>query len=119
MKFASLLLVALLTLATFATAGVVDRRVAGPPGQRVTVTRGDLVFTAGTADAPGTDELLVAPPPPDTVHVRWRSGGLEVDVAISRQPGESNPGMAVRLAGLVNEMKVSFPVDPPTPPSGG
>ncbi len=108
--FAALLFLALPAVA----AGDFRGHLAGLPGDTITLERGDLRLEG---QAPGTEELAVAPPD-STMSAAWVSGGVAINVAVSRQPGETPEGMTIRLAKLVNAAKVSFPVDP-APPSGG
>jgi hypothetical protein len=112
----ALVLLLLLALSPLAEAGgLVARRLAGAPGTSVTLERGDRALVATAPQDPGsTEELVVAPP--DAVTVTWLSGGTTVGVSVARQPGEKDEALAVRLARLVNALKVSFPVDPA--PSG-
>jgi hypothetical protein len=117
MKRALLLLLLLLSSLAPATAGTISRQMAGAPGDRVEITRGELTLDAAVSSGSSTEELAVAPP--DTVTVTWRSSGMEVKATVARQPGESDDGMTIRLARLVVALRKSFPVDPPVPPSGG
>lgn len=118
MKRVLLLLLFLILALPIANAGSVSRQIVGLPGDRIVVTRGDLVLDASAPESSSfaTEELVADP---DNVTVTWRSGGAEVKVSVHRQPGESDDGITIRLARLVNAMRKSFPVDPPAPPAGG
>lgn len=109
----------LLAVGPLAFGGTIHRSLA-TPGDSLTVTRGDVTLEASgpSVSQGGTEEATVAVAPPDTVTVSWTSSGMHVSTQVSRQPGESDDGMTIRLARLVVALRKSFPPDP-APPAGG
>jgi len=109
MKFRFLLLLlapVLLGVLAFAAA---DRRLAGPPGESVSIERNGFGLAAST-DEGGTEEVVASPG--ENVTCTWMSGGATVTVTIVPQPGETDDGVTIRLARRVNALRKSFPIDP-------
>ena len=110
MKFRSLLLLVAPILLGALSFAAMDKRLAGPPGERVSIVQGGLQLAAST-DAGGTEEAVASPG--ETVTASWLSGGATITVTIVPQPGETDEGVTIRLARRVKAMRVSFPPDPP------